>query len=391
MDNFPIILGLCRAAMQGGNPAVRSHVERLVRSLEKEGSGDQLEAVKKLLTSAEALSEIVPSRVVLSRSAIRGELLTPSVQPPVDRETASPLAEIVHPNGAVANKPVFNGALELALSHLIGEWLHADQLKAANLAPALTTMLYGAPGTGKTMLARYIAHQLEMPLVVARLDGLISSFLGTTARNISALFAFANRYKCVLLLDEFDAVAKLRDDPHELGEIKRVVNTLLQCIDTRALFGFTIAITNHEALLDPAVWRRFDVRIEVPSPNPTVRAEILKRLLPPATFSPEQHQFLTWLTEGYTGSDIKKLSEFLLRQQAISKQEFNFMQSVRTQVQLSAHSDESSNRRASILGDEALARQLSKDEVARFNQEQLKTLFGCSQSTISRWLKKQPR
>lgn len=78
---------------------------------------------------------------------------------------------------------------------------------------------------------------LLLPLIVARLDGLISSFLGTTARNISNLLTFANRYKCVFLLDEFDAVTKLRDDPHELGEIKRVVNTLLQCIDSRADIG----------------------------------------------------------------------------------------------------------------------------------------------------------
>lgn len=241
------------------------------------------------------------------------------------------------------------------------------------------------------MLARHVAHQLGMPLVIARLDGLISSFLGTTARNISTLFSFANRYKCVLLLDEFDAVAKLRDDPHELGEIKRVVNTLLQCIDARAPVGFTIAVTNHEALLDPAVWRRFDVRIEVPAPDLEVRKAILGRLLPPLSFSSEQQQFLAWLTEGHTGSDIKKLAEFLLRQQAMQKGDFKFLDSIRTQVKLSAHGEESSNRKASLLEDEALARQLAKDDDARFNQEQLKALFGCSQSTISRWLNKHAR
>lgn len=391
MDNFPIVLGLCRAAMQGGNPAVRSHVERLSRALEKEGAMDQLGAVQKLLSTVEALSEIVPSRVVLSRGAIRGEILTPSVAAPVDKETSAPLAEIVHPNGAAAEKPIFNQTLELALSHLVEEWLHADELQAANLAPALTTMLYGAPGTGKTMLAHYVARQLGLPLVVARLDGLISSFLGTTARNISSLFSFANRYKCVLLLDEFDAVAKLRDDPHELGEIKRVVNTLLQCIDLRAPIGFTIAITNHENLLDPAVWRRFDVRIEVPLPETNVRKAILARLLPEGKFSVEQQLFMAWLTEGYTGSDIKKLTEFLLRQSAITKVDFNFLQAVRTQVHLSAHNDESANRKALLVGDEDLARLLSRDEGIRLNQEQLKALFGCSQSTISRWLKKQTR
>lgn len=377
--------------MQGGSPAVRTHLERLSRALEKEGAKDQLEAVRKLLSTPEELSEIVPSRVVLSRAAVRGEVLTPSVAAPVDKETSTPLAEIVHPNGSTLEKPIFNESLELALSHLTREWMHADQLQAANLSPALATMLYGAPGTGKTMLARYVAQQLGLPLVVARLDGLISSFLGTTARNISTLFSFVNRYRCVLLLDEFDAVAKLRDDPHELGEIKRVVNTLLQCIDSRAAFGFTIAITNHENLLDRAVWRRFDIRIEVPHPEVGVRTALFERLLPAAPFAAEQRLFLAWLTEGYTGSDIKKLTEFLLRQAAIAKQDFNFLQAVRTQVHLSAHSDESPNRKALLVGDEALARLLARDETIVFNQDQLKALFGCSQSTISRWLKKQKK
>lgn len=90
------------------------------------------------------------------------------------------------------------------------------------------------------------------------------------------MFSFANRYNCVLLLDEFDAIAKLRNDPQEVGEVKRVVNTLLQCLDSRKDCGFTIGVTNHEALLDPAVWRRFDVQIEIPKPSPQIIIELVK-------------------------------------------------------------------------------------------------------------------
>ena len=132
-------------------------------------------------------------------------------------------------------------------------------------------LIYGPPGVGKTKLARYLARQLELPCVEVRLDGLMSSFLGTTASNIGALFDFANRYRCVLFLDEFDAVAKARDDVQEIGEIKRVVNTLLQSLDSRNGAGITVAATNHEHLLDHAVWRRFDSRIELHKPDPDVR------------------------------------------------------------------------------------------------------------------------
>lgn len=375
--------------MQATNPAVRTHIERLVKALSKEGAEDQVAALRKLLSSTDALSEIVPSRVVLSRASLDGEILTPSVSPPVDRETGAPLAQIVLPRLADIAQPIFNAELAAGVDALLEEWRHVDELKSAGVRPALATMLFGAPGTGKTLLAHYVAAKLELPLVIAKLDGLISSFLGTTARNISNLFSFANRYKCVLLLDEFDAVAKLRDDPHELGEIKRVVNTLLQCIDSRSDHGFTIAITNHESLLDPAVWRRFDLRIAVPKPNQTARQEILARHFHGLQFDETQLKLLVWLTEGNSGSDIEKLSDFLRRQKAVRKNDFEFMEAVRGYVQMSASETESANRRAFLEEQEKLARVLAEDRSTQFNQEQLAGLFRCTQPTISRWLRKE--
>lgn len=389
MDNFPIVLGLCRSALQTSNPAIRTHVERLVKALDKEKSSDQVAALRKLLRSAEDLSEITPSRVVLSRASLIGEVLTPSVSAPVDKETGAPLAQIILPRTAETANPIFNAELATGVNSLLEEWRHVDELRAAGVRPALATMLFGAPGTGKTMLAHFVAAQLELPLVVARLDGLISSFLGTTARNISTLFSFANRYKCVLLLDEFDAVAKLRDDPHELGEIKRVVNTLLQCIDSRSDTGFTIAITNHESLLDPAVWRRFDLRISMPKPDATTRQEILKRQFHDLAFDETHLRLLAWLTDDKSGSDIEKLSDFLRRQKAIRKTDFDFLEAVRGYVRMSASETESTNRQAIFEGPEKLARLLANDKSIPFNQEQLAVLFCCTQPTISRWLKKE--
>lgn len=388
MNHFPIVLGLCRSALQTSNPAVRTHVERLAKALDKEGALDQVTALRKLLRSTEDLAEIAPSRVVLSRASLVGEVLTPSVPAPVDKETGAPLAEIVLPKPTETITPIFNKELAAGVNTLLEEWKHVDELRVVGVRPALATMLFGAPGTGKTMLAHFIAAQLELPLVVARLDGLISSFLGTTARNISNLFAFANRYRCVLLLDEFDAVAKLRDDPHELGEIKRVVNTLLQCIDNRSDNGFTIAITNHESLLDPAVWRRFDLRISVPKPNATTRYEILRRQFHGFDFDDTHLRLLAWLTDEKSGSDIEKLSDFLRRQRAIRRQDFDFLDSVRGYVRMSASETESTNRLAIFDESEKLSRALANDRLMPFSQEQLASLFCCNQSTISRWLKK---
>ena len=202
-----------------------------------------------------------------ARAFLPGELLTRNTPLPRDKETSAPLIRILFPDESKADEPVLTPALAEAVTDLLQEWGRLDQLRRYGATPSTRCLLYGSPGVGKTQLARHIARQLDLPCVEVRLDGLVSSFLGTTGRNIGALFEFANRYRCVLFLDEFDALAKARDDTHELGEIKRVVNSLLQCLDDRDGKGFTIAATNHEHLLDSAVWRRFDARIEVPKPD----------------------------------------------------------------------------------------------------------------------------
>ena len=191
-----------------------------------------------------------------------------------------------------------------------------------------------------------------------------------------------------MLLDEFDAIAKVRDDPHELGEIKRVVNTLLQCIDARATLGFTIAITNHEALLDPAVWRRFDIRIEVPPPNLEARELILRSRLPDNPIDATRMRFLAWLMDDGTGSDLEKLADFLRRQLAIRKNDFDFFQVLGSYVRLSARQEDGPRRPLLAGPPEELARALVRDPEQPFNQEQLATLFGRTQSTISRWVQK---
>lgn len=390
MEHFSIVLAVCRAAMQASNPAVENHLRRLAKALEKDGHVDQAQGLAKLLQAPGKSVEIQPSRVVLSLASMGGELLTPNVKAPVDRETSAPLAEIIFPDFARQIIPVFDSGLSDSVDGLLDEWKNIDRLKAAGVKPALSLMMFGAPGTGKTLLAHHMAKELGYPLVVARLDGLVSSFLGTTARNISNLFAFANRYKCILLLDEFDAVAKLRDDPNELGELKRVVNTLLQCLDERSSIGFTVSITNHESLLDPAVWRRFDIRIEVPKPNWDARFQILKdQFSGGMKVSTVQLLFLVWVSKGYSGSDIEKLSDFIKRRFAILADKFDFVESVRKYVQLSAQVLESDNRDLVIGKPEDLAYALAHDAELTMAQDKLAELFSRTQSTISRWVRKE--
>jgi MoxR-like ATPase len=387
MDRFDIIQSLCRIGLGAGNPAFRRQVERLRDALKADGQTRQAGSLTQLLRADNHTTALKPSRIVLSGDHFPGEVLTQKVSVPVDRETSAPLAQIAFPTGSDSPFPVLPKSLNTAVESLMAEWSHADDLAQVGVLPARSCLFFGLPGTGKTRLAYAIAASLGLPLVVAKLDGLVSSFLGTTARNIANLFDFANRYRCILLLDEFDALAKVRDDPQEVGEIKRVVNTVLQNLDARPR-GLTIAITNHPDLLDTAVWRRFEVRIEVPPPTSSDRADIFSRYLPPLDFDDSTLRLLSWATEGLTGSDIEVLARNIKRYSVLRPSErLDYLEALQGYVLTQAGKGDET-RRALILGrPQELARALATYEGSGFTQHDLAQIFNRDQTTISRWLK----
>jgi SpoVK/Ycf46/Vps4 family AAA+-type ATPase len=249
-------------------------------------------------------------------------------------------------------------------------------------------LIYGAPGTGKTRLALWMAAQLELPILLAKIDGLVSSFLGTTARNIANLFTFANRYRCVLLLDEFDAFAKLRDDPQEVGEIKRVVNALLQNLDSRRDVGLTIGITNHPQLLDSAVWRRFEVQLEVPKPDFDVRVEIARHFMPPVT-APETHlRMIAWFTDGATGAEIETLVRTYKKAMAVHNgEERLLLDTLRQFATLNSGRIDAARKEMIFSSNGVLFRTMKDDRQLGFSLEDIGRIAGKDKSTIARNIK----
>lgn len=355
---------------------MRHQVERLAAAMEKSDDKDAV-ALTRMLRSETETKTLAPSRLTKSST---GERMRPGVRVPVDRETSAPLATVVFPDGNVATRPVFPEDFAASVDGLRLEWENHERLANAGMRPALSCLIYGPPGTGKTSLALWLARDLGLPAVVARLDGLISSFLGTTARNLGALFDFAQRYECVLVLDEFDAIAKLRDDPNEVGEIKRVVNTLLQNIDSRADIGITIGITNHHALLDPAVWRRFEVQLATPLPSAHERLEIAKASMKDLT---TESKFVAWISEGYSGSELITLVDRYRKRSILAEQTTTPVATI-SPLAASTTAGVGASKPRIGLDETSLMQALATSTDIRFQQSEIAFLTGVSTKTVSR-------
>lgn len=164
-----------------------------------------------------------------------------------------------------------------ACRELIEEHNRADLLRAHNLEPRHRVLLAGPPGNGKTSLVEAIATEMAATLLVVRYESVIASYLGETAVRLARLFEQARTHRCVLFFDEFDVVGKERGDVHETGEIKRAVSSLLLQVDALPSYVVVATATNHPELLDRAVWRRFQLRLQLPSPTPLQVQEWFRR------------------------------------------------------------------------------------------------------------------
>jgi SpoVK/Ycf46/Vps4 family AAA+-type ATPase len=176
---------------------------------------------------------------------------------------------------------------------VIEEHHRADLLRSHGLQPRHRILLAGPPGNGKTSVAEAMADALAVPFFTVRYDLLIGSYLGETTQRLRRLFDYVRTTPCVLLFDEFDVVGKERGDPHETGEIKRVVSTLLLQIDALPSYVVVIAATNHGELLDRAAWRRFELRLRLPAPTITELAHYFDRMLETLKDTNAERKFLS--------------------------------------------------------------------------------------------------
>ncbi|NMG05108.1 AAA family ATPase [Azoarcus taiwanensis] len=225
---------------------------------------------------------------------------------PVDDESRLSLLKVFK-DSSDRESPLLSAELEESLGQLIQERKQAARLAALGLTPTRSAIFVGQPGVGKTLTARWLAAQLGVPLYVLDLTAVMSSLLGRSGSNLRAALDFAKRSPCVLLLDEIDAIAKRRSDDTDIGELKRLVTVILQEVDEWPAAGLLLAATNHPELIDPALWRRFDLVVEFKMPEAAAVKEAIKRFLGQdfALFG-RWIEILTFAFRGQSFSDIER-------------------------------------------------------------------------------------
>ncbi|HVC98851.1 MAG TPA: ATP-binding protein [Pirellulales bacterium] len=196
-----------------------------------------------------------------------------------------------------------------ACRELVVEHQRSELLRSYGLQPRHRILLAGSPGNGKTSLAEALANALTFPLIVARYEGLIASYLGETASRLRRLFDYVRTRQCVLFFDEFDTIGKERGDEHETGEIKRVVSSLLLQIDDLPQHVVVVTATNHPELLDRAAWRRFQLRLELPPPTKAQIEAYFERFTKGLEFS--RGLSPRTLAEKLAGTSYAELEEFI--------------------------------------------------------------------------------
>ncbi|MCK5848034.1 MAG: ATP-binding protein [Caldisericia bacterium] len=197
---------------------------------------------------------------------------------PRDSEKGFPLLEIKHFTDSYENL-IVDSTVKAQIDQIIREFKDADILATYNLSFKKKILLCGKPGTGKTYTAQIISSLLAIPLVYIRFDSIISSYLGETASNLRKVFDYIEQGTWIVLFDEFDIIGKNRDDIHEHGEIKRVVNNFLQMMDNYNGNSILFAATNHQYMLDSAIWRRFDDIVYYDIPDNETRIKLFDRFL----------------------------------------------------------------------------------------------------------------
>jgi AAA+ superfamily predicted ATPase len=296
MARFDLLISLIKTGKTTSNPRFHQAVEALIAE----------ERAKNHTVLADQLA------AAYSNGNVQSQPMSTSI---------SPIADLVYETSSdrTLDSIVLPATVTKECRNLIEEHRRADLLRSIDLAPRHRILLVGPPGNGKTSLAESLAHELMVPMLSVRYEGVIGSYLGETATRLRKVFDYARQRACVLFFDEFETLGKERGDEYETGEIKRVVSALLLQIDRLPAHVVVVTATNHRELLDRAAWRRFQLRLELPPPTQQQATDFLNRLFSQLDFASSlKSDAFAKSFRGASYSDIEDFVKDLARRYVLS-------------------------------------------------------------------------
>jgi SpoVK/Ycf46/Vps4 family AAA+-type ATPase len=268
--NADILKRVVRAIADGSQTDLDRLAVKIVEAERKTGHGRLAEQLEAILSQPKVKRSVVPPSAPIVDRTLK-EL-------PLSRRHGETLATLI-PHDQLEHHMVLPDAVEQRFARIEAEYAARDRLRTFGLKPRKTVLLYGPPGCGKSLGAKRLAWNTGLPLMKVRFDVLISSFFGESAQNLRSIFSSAREKPCVLLLDECDFIARSRTASKDIGEVSRIVNSLLQLMEEYDAPGLLVATTNLESALDPALFRRFDDVFSIPLPGEAEIEKLLKLAL----------------------------------------------------------------------------------------------------------------
>lgn len=222
-----------------------------------------------------------------------------------------------------SEEPILPPATRTAVHQWMRELNASSALSEVGVEPRRRVMLSGPPGTGKTSLAHHVAARLGVPLLIVESSSMIQSYLGASGHKVADLFRLMREHKgrVALFFDEIDALTPARgsDGSSLSGERDNIVIAMLQALDGYGGQGLIFAATNRPKHIDPAIWRRFNLRIEVGMPGDNERFAIVKRYLAPMHLDDDSLMAIADVLDGASPADLKEIVETIKRDVVMSK------------------------------------------------------------------------
>ena len=296
------ILALLNSHIDGDEDQVLSIALQIAAQEARQGRPEEAEKLKRLVQKARDQRR--------GGKAVGGQTPIPLARP---RGELQGLVESTYPKVALSSM-VLADNVDKRLTRIVRQQQERATLRDHGQTPSTHMLLVGPPGTGKTMTASALAGELRLPLFTVRLEALFSRFFGETAGKLRLLFDQIAQTRGVYLLDEFDAIGARRGDPNDVGEIRRVLNSVLAFMEEpNSTDSLVLAATNHVEILDEALARRFDEVIEYSLPDAAAARAIVEQRLGKFKFAARSWTVLEAALEGLSPGELVRAADAVVK------------------------------------------------------------------------------